>query len=263
MKRTLARAAALLAVCAVAGCAPRAPRPAPKDVLYRHLESDPATLDPTTTTEENGLFVEEMIFRPLLGLDVERRAVPALARSWTASPDGLTYEFRLDPDAKWEDRSPVTSDDVQFTLERIRDPKVPAFNYRDSFADVAAIETPDPSTVRIRFRAPYAERMVAFNLPIVSRAAYGRAKSPADVDRRPTGSGPYRLERWDTNQSIALVRREDAAAPKVPFRRMIFRVLPDPMVRFRAGTRGDLDEFRIGRDQAAAAKTLPRRPGPG
>jgi len=255
MKRTLARAAALLAVCAVAGCAPRAPRPAPKDVLYRHLEGDPATLDPTTTTEENGLFVEEMIFRPLLGLDVERRAVPALAASWTASPDGLTYEFRLDPDAQWEDRSPVTSDDVLFTLERIRDPKVPAFNYRDSFADVAAIETPDPSTVRIRFRAPYAERMVAFNLPIVSRAAYARAQSPADVDRRPAGSGPYRLERWDTNQAIALVRREDAAETKVPFRRMIFRVLPDSTVRFRAGTRGDLDEFRISRDQVAAAKS--------
>jgi len=254
MKRTLARAAALIAVCAVAGCAQRAPRRAPKDVLYRHLEGDPATLDPTTTTEENGLIVEEMIFRPLVGLDVERRAVPALARSWTASPDGLTYDFRLDPDAQWEDRTPVTSDDVQFTLDRIRDPKVPAFNYRDSFADVAAVETPDASTVRIRFRTPYAERMVAFNLPIVSRAAYSRAKSPEDVDRRPTGSGPYRLERWETNQAIALVRREDAAAASVPFRRMIFRVLPDSTVRFRAGTRGDLDEFRISRDQRAAAE---------
>src|SRR6266540_4224626 len=255
MKRSLASAAALLAVCALAGCAPRAPRRAPKDVLYRHLEGDPATLDPITTTEENGIFVEEMMFRPLLGLDVECRPMPALAVSWAVSPDGLAYEFRLDPGAQWEDGSPVTSEDVLFTLERIRDPKVPAFNYRDSFSDVVAIETPDPSTVRVRFRASYAERLVAFNLPIVSRAAYSAAKSPADLDRRPSGSGPYRLERWVTNQTIALVGREDAAETRVPFRRMVFRVIPDPTVRFRAGTRGDLDEFRISRDQVAAARS--------
>jgi peptide/nickel transport system substrate-binding protein len=257
MKRTLARAAALFAACALAGCAPRASRPAPKDVLARHLGGDPTTLDPTTTTEENGILVEEMIFRPLLAIDVRSRPAPALARSWTVSPDGRTYEFRLDPYAEWEDKSPVTSDDVLFTLERIRDPKVPAFNYRDSFSDVAAIETPDASTVRIRFRSPYAERLVSFNLPIVSRAAYAKAKSPADVDRHPAGSGPYRLERWDTNQAISLVRRDDAPETAAPFRRMVFRVVPDPTVRFRAGARGDLDEFRISRDQRRVAASSP------
>lgn len=255
MKRTLARAAAVLAVSVLAACGPRAPQAAPKDTLYRHLGGDPATLDPTTTNEENGILVEAMIFRPLLGLDPDRRPVAALARSWTASPDGLAYEFRLDPYAEWEDGSPVTSDDVLFTIERIRDPKVPAFNFRDSFSDVAAIETPDAATVRVRFKAPDAQRLLAFNLPIVSRAAYARAGSPADLDRRPTGSGPYRLEKWETNRSIALVRREGAAGKAAAFRRMVFRVVPDSTVRFRAGSRGDLDEFRIGRDQRSSAES--------
>lgn len=255
MSRTLARAVALLVAGALASCAPRSARPAPKDVLARHLGGDPATLDPTTTTEENGVLVEEMIFRPLIGIDAGSRPVPALARSWTVSSDALTYEFHLDPFAEWEDGSPVTSDDVLFTLERIRDPKVPAFNYRESFSGVTAIETPDASTVRVRFAAPYAERLVAFTLPIVSRAAYSRAKLASDVDRHPSGSGPYRLERWDTNQAIVLLRREDASPTVAPFRRMVFRVLPDPTVRFRAGARGDLDEFRISRDQRATAQS--------
>ena len=255
MKRTLARAAAVLAACVLAACGTPEPRPAPKDTLYRHLPGDPATLEPTTTNEENGLLVEAMIFRPLLGLDPDRRPVPALARSWTASPDGLAYEFRLDPYAEWEDGSPVTSDDVLFTIERIRDPKVPAFNLRDSFHDVAAIETPDASTVRVRFKLPDAQRLLAFNLPIVSRAAYARAATPADLDRRPTGSGPYRLEKWETNRAITLVRREGAAGNLAHFRRVVFRVVPDSNVRFRAGARGDLDEFRIGRDQRASAES--------
>ena len=256
MKRLLARAAGVLALCALAGCAPRASRPA-KDTLYRHLTGDPSTLDPTTTTEENGILVEEMIFRPLLGLDAERRIVPALARSWTVSPDALAYEFRLDPYAEWEDGSPVTSDDVLFTIERIRDPKVPASTYRESFSEVTAIETPDAATVRVRFSVPYAERLLAFNLPIVSRGAYGRAKSPPDVGRHPEGSGPYRLETWTTNQTISLVRRGGVPETAAPFRRLVFRVLPDDTVRFRAGARGELDEFRINRDQRPAAEASP------
>jgi peptide/nickel transport system substrate-binding protein len=257
MKRTLARAAAVLAVCVFASCGPRAPRSAPKETLFRHLGGDPATLEPTTTTEENGILVGALIFRPLLGLDSDRRPVPALARTWTASPDGLVYEFRLDPYAEWEDGTPVTSDDVQFTVERIRDPKVPAFNYRDSFADVAAIETPDASTARIRFRVPDAQRLLAFNLPIVSRAAYARAAAAADLDRRPVGSGPYRLEKWETNRSITLVRRDGAPGKPAAFPRVVFRIIPDSTVRFRAGARGLLDEFRIGRDQRASAEASP------
>ncbi|HZI64971.1 MAG TPA: ABC transporter substrate-binding protein [Thermoanaerobaculia bacterium] len=257
MKRTLARAAAVLAVSVFAACGPRSPSAAPKDTLYRHLGGDPATLDPTTTTEESGILVEAMIFRPLLGLDTERRPVSALARTWTVAPDGLTYQFGLDPYAEWEDGSPVTSDDVLFTIERIRDPKVPAFNLRDSFSDVAAIETPDASTIRVRFKFPNAQRLLAFNLPIVSRAAFARAATPADVDRRPTGSGPYRLEKWETNRSITLVRRDGAPGASARFRRVVFRVVPDSTVRFRAGARGDLDEFRIGRDQRASAESSP------
>jgi len=253
MNRSFARAAILLAVGALTSCAPKPARLAPKDVLTRHLAGDPATLDPTTTNEENGVLVEEMIFRPLLAIDAAGRPVAGLARSWTVSSDSLTYEFHLDPFAEWDDGSPVTSDDVLFTLERIRDPKVPAFNYRESFSGVTAIETPDVSTVRVRFGAPYVERLLAFNLPIVSRAAYAKAKSPSDVDRHPSGTGPYRLERWDTNETIALVRRSNAPPAAAPFARMVFRILPDPTVRFRAGARGDLDEFRISRDQRASA----------
>lgn len=244
------RALALLGVFAALSCSGPKGEASRKDTLYRHLDGDPATLDPTTTNEELGLRVEEMIFRPLIGIDRERHFVPALAVSWAVSSDGLVYDLRLDPKARWEDGSPVTSADVAFTIERIRDPKVPALNWRWGFEDVTAVETPDPATVIVRFRRPYAERLLAFNLPIVSAAAYARSSG---IDRKPFGSGPYHLESWEANQKLTLVRREDAPASEVPFRRMIFRVLPDNAVRFQAGARGELDEFKITRDQRTAA----------
>jgi peptide/nickel transport system substrate-binding protein len=243
--------AVAIATCA---CARREAAGAPPATLSRHLFGDPGTLDPIVTSEEHGLIVEEMIFRPLIGIDAKRRFVPSLALSWTVSPDGLLYEFRLDPKATWEDGSPVTSDDVRFTIERIRDPKVPAATWRWGFEDLAAIETPDAATVRFRFLRPYAERLLAFDLPIVSAAAYGRAKDAAETGRRPFGSGPYRLESWEPNQKITLVRRESDSKA---FARVVFRIIPSSATWFQAGAQGQLDEFRVGRDQVPTAQASP------
>ncbi len=249
------RLALVLAVlCAASACARKAPKPAARDTLYRHLGGDPVTLDPTTTNEELAVRVEDLIFRPLIGLDKERHFVPALALSWAASSDGLVYDFRLDPKARWEDGSPVTSNDVVATIERVRNPKVPAENWRRFFEDVVSVETPDALTAIVRFRQPYAERLLAFTMPIVSAAAYAR---PSEVDRKPVGTGPYRLESWVPNQAITLRRREDVSASDYPFAKVVFRIIPDNAVRFQAGARGDLDEFYVTRDQVPAAERSP------
>jgi peptide/nickel transport system substrate-binding protein len=254
MKRLSWSSVVLAALCALA-CARREATPAPGATLSRHLFGDAATLDPTTTTEEASLTVEALIFRPLLGIDAQRRPAPALARSWTVSPDGLVYEFRLDPKATWEDGSPVTSDDVRFTIERVRDPKVNAATWSAAFDGLAAIETPDPLTVRVRFQRPYAERLFAFNLPIVSARAFARAKGPVETDRQPFGSGPYRLASWDANRTIRLARREGVPSSEAAFSEIVFRIIPDQGTAFQAGIRGELDEFRVLRDQIRAAQT--------
>jgi peptide/nickel transport system substrate-binding protein len=257
MKRLCLVLAALTA-CLALSCARPQPKKAPvKDTLYRHLIGDPATLDPTTTAEELGSRVEELIFRPLIGIDSQRRFVTALALSWSASSDGLVYDFRLNPKARWEDGSPVTSSDVSFTIERVRDPKVPASNWRAGFEDVVAVETPDAATVIVRFKRPDSQRLFDFTIPIVSAAAYARASKKDEMDRQPVGTGPYRLESWITNQTITLRRREDAPASAYPFTKIVFRVISDNAVRFQAGTRGDLDEFYVTRDQVLAAQKSP------
>jgi peptide/nickel transport system substrate-binding protein len=254
MKR-LCLALSALTACLALSCARPEPKKAPaRDTLSRHLSGDPKTLDPIVTTEELGMRVEELIFRPLIGLDNQRRFVPSLALSWAVSSDGLVYDLRLDPKAKWEDGSPVTSKDVVYTIERVRDPKVPSATWRWGFEDVISIETPDELTAIVRYRGPYAGRLYAFTLPVISAAAYAR---PSEIDRKPVGSGPYRLEAWAANQTLTLLRRDDVSASAYPFRRVVFRIIPDNSVRFQAGTRGELDEFYITRDQVVPAQRSP------
>jgi peptide/nickel transport system substrate-binding protein len=252
--KTVARILLALAALWPLSCVRREAAPTFSDTLYRHLDGDPATLDPTVTNEEVGLRVQELMFRPLVGVDRQRREVPGLALAWTVSPDGRSYEFRLDPEARWQDQTPVTSEDVAFTIDRIRDPKVAASNWKAGFDGLASVETPEPLRVVVRFQRPYAERMWAFNLPIVSKAAFARQPSP---DRNPFASGPYQLEAWDTGQKLTLVRRADQPAQMYPFRRIVFRVIPDSVVAYRAGVRGELDEFKVSRDQRADAESSP------
>ncbi len=149
--------------------------------------------------------VEELIFRPLIGLDSQRRFVPSLALSWAVSSDGLVYDLRLDPKARWEDGSPVTSKDVVYTIERVRDPKVPSTTWRWGFEDVVSIETPDALTAIVRYRGPYAGRLYAFTLPVVSAAAYAR---PSEIDRKPVGQRAVQAGGLDSEPI------PDASAPR-------------------------------------------------
>src|SRR5215471_5469765 len=256
MKKSLLRVGVAVVLClTAAACTRSAPKKAAvRDTLYRHLDGDPPTLDPITTNEEFGLRVEDLIFRPLVSIDRDRHIVPALALSWAVSSDGLVYDFRLDPKARWEDGSPVTSADVAFTLGRVRDPKVPALNWRSGFEDLAAVETPDAATVIVKFQKPYAERLLAFTMPIVSEAAFQQKRNN---DREPFGDGPYKLVSWEPNQKLTLARRPGTSAAEFPFAKVVFRVIPDNNVRFLAGTRGELDEFRVTRDQRPVAEKTP------
>src|SRR5262249_8298828 len=111
MKR-FCRGLLVSAALAVLSCARREAAAAQPSILQRHLTGDPVSLDPTMTSEEPGLVVEELMFRPLVGMDATRKPVAGLATSWSVSPDGLVYEFHLDPSATWDDGKSVTSDDV-------------------------------------------------------------------------------------------------------------------------------------------------------
>ncbi|MDB5427496.1 MAG: peptide transporter substrate-binding protein [Phenylobacterium sp.] len=119
--------AILLAVAAVAltGCQSKVQRPAcpaGQVCLEYGNETEPLTLDP----QKANLLTEGRILGDLMvGLTTEApdaEPLPGMATSWTTSPDGLTWTFRL-RDAKWSDGAPVTADDFVYAFRRILDPK--------------------------------------------------------------------------------------------------------------------------------------------
>src|SRR6185436_2459403 len=80
---------------------------------------------------------------------------PDLAESWNVSADGLTYTFKIRPNVVFHDGTPLTSKDVKATFDRLRAPPAGIVSIRQAlFADIVSIETPDPSTVVMKLKAP-------------------------------------------------------------------------------------------------------------
>ena len=93
------------------------------------------------------------------------KPAPSLAESWTVSPDGLTYTFKLRQGVKFHDGSEMTSRDVKASYDKIIFPPAGVGSTRKGqYADVAAVEAPDAYTVRFRLK----EQSASFLLSIAS-----------------------------------------------------------------------------------------------
>jgi len=185
--------------------------------------------------------VLQYISRNLVDLDSKLAIRPGLAEKLEISPDGRTCTVHLRPDAVWEDGNPITPADGVFTLRRIVDAPSPL--YKPFFEDLEAVEVAGPHAFRARFRSPYAYRAMAFVLPLLPEHRFaGVAFDKAPANRAPLANGPYRLASWKAQESIALERNPRYWGEPGHFDRILFRILPDNSVAYRALVRGDLDE---------------------
>src|SRR6478609_8083181 len=92
-----------------------------KDTLFVDLVQEPSSLDPQVQWNPDSYFVYRNIFDNLLTRDNEGKIVPQVATSWRQVDDSTT-EFTLRGDIKFHDGTPLTADDVVFSVKRITDP---------------------------------------------------------------------------------------------------------------------------------------------
>ena len=148
-------ALAASALTALAPAAPAAAAPEGQMTWATHFSLAPTWFDPAETSGIITPFVvlyamHDAMLKPLPGNPM----APALAESWSMSPDGLVYEFVLRRGAKFHNGEPVTAEDVKFSFERYR-----GASSRPLKESVAAIDTPDPGRVRFRLRRPWPDFM--------------------------------------------------------------------------------------------------------
>ena len=240
----LRRAAVLAALVLLSACGVRGK--SQESVVRRRLDGEPKTLNPILTTTDPEQVVLALLERNLLDYDEKLNLVPGLAEEVSSSPDHLVYTIRLRKDARWEDGTPVTSTDVVFTLTTLLDPKTPALTRRTLFDGFVKAEAVDARTARVTFSIASAGRQDAFNLPLLSAAAWAGGDVAAHPrNRNPLANGPYRLGSWEAGRTLTLVRNTQYFGEKPAPEQVVFRVVPENAPAFAALETGDLDEMKI------------------
>lgn len=111
----------VLLLLALVGASVLSDRPAPRADFTFINRGDVNTLDPQRMSWMQDLRVARLLYEGLVQNDVlspDFGIIPSVAESWTLSPDGLTYTFRLRDDARWSNGEPVTSEDFRYSWRR-------------------------------------------------------------------------------------------------------------------------------------------------
>jgi microcin C transport system substrate-binding protein len=142
-----------------------------------------------------------------------------VARSAEVAPDSSSVMFRLRPEAKFADGSPLTADDVVFTFDVLKEKGHPL--YRAQLKDVAKAEALDAQTVRYTFTGTQTRDLpiIAATLPILSKTYYATREFDQTTLEPPLGSGPYRLADFKQGAFVSFKRRDDYWAKDLPVNR--------------------------------------------
>ena len=151
----------------------------------------------------------DMIFSGLTRMGEDFGPVPDLAESWEGSADGTEFHFKLRPNVTFHDGTPLTADDVVATMNAILDPATGS-GARSVLDMIETVEAVDPLTVRFGLSIPYADLPTSLahsNARIVSAAALDGPIG--ELETRPNGTGPFKLESYDSATVTRLVRNEN------------------------------------------------------
>ncbi len=245
LRRPAFKIFSLLAFLSFSACLGRLPKD--PTWLTTNLGNEPPTLNPIVSSDAYAGEIEAYIFESLIDRDrTTLEFIPKLATSWEISKDLLTYTFHLRTDVKWHDGSPFSADDVIYSFERIRDPKVDAPNLRSYYKDISKLEKLNDTTIRFTYATPYYKAFeICGGMPIVAKNVFENAgdfnKNPSK--RHPIGTGPYRFVLWETGKRIVLERNEAYwDKNKLPeIRGLNFRIITDSAVALQELKKGELD----------------------
>jgi peptide/nickel transport system substrate-binding protein len=191
------------------------------DTLVVARAMDLNSLDPARAYCDTCQIYLAAVYATLMTLAPDNATiVPALAKSWEVSPDATVFTIHLDPSATFSDGSPVTGDDVKWSLERLKNIKGGAAYLMDG---LKSIDVKDPQTVVITTQTPSSEFLgilTATYAGIINKklaSAHG-ANANADAATSDTsdtwflansaGAGPFVLEKYTADDALVLARND-------------------------------------------------------
>ena len=223
-------------------CAPAAAAPEGQVTFAATVTLAPTWFDPAETPGVITPFLtlyalHDALVKPMPG----NPWAPSLAESWTASNDGLTYEFMLRKGVRFHNGEPVTPEDVKFSFERYKGGGATTLKAR-----VAAVEIVDAQRVRFRMKQPWPDFMTFYATPATSAGwivpkKYVERVGDDGFKRAPVGAGPYRFVSFNPGVEL-VVEAYEGYWRKIPaVKRVVIKSVPDESTRLVMLKRGETD----------------------
>jgi peptide/nickel transport system substrate-binding protein len=249
-------AIALGAVMAASGTLAATPQ---NTLVIADAIDDVITLDPGEVSEVGGVLTSQQIYQPLVSFDLAdpSKIIGVLAKSWTVSPDGKTYTFKMNRDAKFASGNPVTAHDAEYSLRRVVQMKSRSAFIITQFGFTPEnvtewIKATDDDTLVIQIGDTYAPSFFFYCLSSYVGGIVDSKLVQANVvgddygnaflkTEHSAGSGPYALGKWQPKQSIMLNRNDNfwGAAPGVE--RIFIQHIPESAAQRLLLEKGDID----------------------
>ena len=228
-------------------------------VLRRGNPAEPDTLDPHKSSIDYTVTITGDMFLSLVQGDARFQPTPGAAQSWTVSPDGLVYTFKLREGLKWSDGAPLTADDALYSLRRF---VAPATNASSAFlafkiknaSDIQAanktpeklgVRAPDPRTLEITLIAPNPNFLNLLAEPQFAPMPRHVIEKHKDQWTRPgtmVASGAYMLADWRPGDHVRLVKNPRFFdAKNVQIDEVIYYPTEDDAAALRRFRAGELD----------------------
>lgn len=182
-----------------------------------------------------------LVYSNLVTFDENLKIIPDLAESWTASPEGTRWAFKLRKGVEFHDGTPFNAAAVKFHIDRILDPKTGSPN-RNLWVHIKSVETPDDSTVVLVTEKPFGA--------MLNYLAHGSGGivSPAAVQKwgqeyptHPVGTGPYRVTEFTPGVQVVLARNDKYFRNPPPLERIVLKPVAEAGARVAMLQTGEAD----------------------
>jgi peptide/nickel transport system substrate-binding protein len=206
------------------------------------ISKEMALMNPLVNTSSTEARIRELMFEPLLALDLKGAIQPRLAESWTVSKDGKLYTFKIRRGVKFHSGKELTAADLKFAMDYTMNPKNGAYGFEDLSA-VERVEVPDKYTLRVHMKH-HNPIFLTLLTDIRAFSAVPAESLPEGIRKPPTfpaGTGPFKFVEWVPGQRIVFERFGDYWGDKAHVDRVIMRTIGDSTVRFTALQAGDVD----------------------
>ncbi len=211
-------------------------------------------MNPFTLKGSAPFGLDSFVFEPLAvsSEDEPFAAYGLIAEDIVLAPDRKSVTFTINPRARFSDGTPVTVEDVKYSLDTLKSDQAHPF-YQIYLQNITGAEILDSRRVRFLFDRPNRElHMIASQLPVLNKKFYEKhgfdPNGETDTMLPPVGSGPYIIKNVDPGKSITYLRNPDYWAKDHPTRRGMFnfdtitiKYFKDQIVSVEAFKAGEFD----------------------